>query len=144
MDMAGYADEVQIFLVETLFERLRGVLPNGKKLVNSTIDIEVTNNPGLEVHHSIALTPGIKNAWSFYIPLCREGTVLFFYYKEITRVQTFCIHFSSCLLIQAKCIMGTYASSKGNISLHGTLISKKLILIRGVNKWITGNGRHVF
>ena len=70
--MAGYADEVQILLVKTLFERLRGVFPNGKKLINLIIVVEVTNIVGREVPHYIPHTPGIQNAWSLYIPLYKE------------------------------------------------------------------------
>ena len=125
-DMEGYVDELQIYFVNSLLDRLMGCLRKGKKLIHSKMSFEVTNEVGLDVPHHNNGFLGVQNAWSFYIPLCKEGTIIFLCDKYLMEVKKVIIPFGCALIVCSNCTMGGYASSKGNITLRRTFSSTQI------------------
>ena len=126
IEMAGYASTLHSCLINSLLYRLRGILPKDEQLIHSKLYFQVTDQGGLDVPHRNNVVLDVPNARSFYIQSYNEGIILFLYDTHIVEVKKVWIPHGCGVIMCGNCTMGGYTSSKGSITLRGTLIPNKL------------------
>ena len=86
----------------------------------------------------------VQNAWSIYIPLCNEGTIIFLYDKCITEVKKAWIPFFVVWPCVVTAMWVVTQAPKGELICAESSDPRKLMnTMKGFNIWwIPGNGNH--
>ena len=78
-DLEGLLSAQTVFLLTTLFQDVKNILPNNEWLTIETLRLVVTDTPGWETPHFVENYNNKaeeKWGWTFHLSLCEEGTHL--------------------------------------------------------------------
>ena len=115
-----------VFVLKTLFEEVKSILPNNEIITIETLRLVVTDTPGWEVPH-FAEKRHLKGeerwGWSFHLSLCEEGAHLFLWEKAQRTIQKVHIPFGCALLTRSDVCHAGLGNSQGNMMLQGNLFA---------------------
>ena len=118
-----------VFLLTTLFQDVKNLLPNKEWLTIETLRLVVTDTPGWETPHFVENYNNKveeKWGWTFHLSLCEEGTHLFLWEGDKSRIQKVHIPFGCALLTRSDVCHAGLGNSQGNMMLQGNLFAERM------------------
>ena len=125
-ELEGSLTADTVFVLKTLFEEVKSILPNNKIITIEALRLVVTDTPGWEVPHFAEhkdLKAENKWGWTFHLSLCEEGTHLFLWEGDKSRIQKVHIPFGCALLTRSDVCHTGLGNSPGNIMLQENLFA---------------------
>ena len=128
-ELEGSLTADTVFVLKTLFEEVKSILPNKEFITIETLRLVVTDTPGWEVPH-FAEHKGLKAenrwGWTFHLSLCEEGAHLFLWEGEKKTIQKVHIPFGCALLTRSDVCHAGLGNSQGNMMLQGNLFAESM------------------
>ena len=125
-ELEGSLTADTVFVLKTLFEEVKSILPNKEFITIETFRLVVTDTPGWEVPHFAEhkdLKAENRWGWTFHLSLCEEGAHLFLWEGEKKTIQKVHIPFGCALLTRSDVCHAGLGNSQGNMMLQGNLFA---------------------
>ena len=122
--------EQTIFVLKTLFVKLKELLPNHKNFTLHTVRLVVANKVSIERPHWVEdfrLKGEERWGWTFHLSLCAEGTSISLWNKDSNKITDLNIPFHSVLLTRSDVTKVGWGGKAGNMILQGHLFSNPMI-----------------
>ena len=116
-----------VFLLTTLFQDVKNLLPNKECLTIETLRLVVTDTPGWETPHFVEnYNNKVEDrwGWTFHLSLCEEGTHLSLWGGDNKMIQKVHIPFGCALLTRSDVCHAGLGNSPGNMMLQGNLFAE--------------------
>lgn len=127
LELEGLLSSQTVFLLTTLFQDVKKLLPNKDCLTIETLRLVVTDTPGLETPHFVEnyTNKGEDRwGWTFHLSLCEEGTHLSLWGGDNNTIQKVHIPFGCALLTRSDVCIAGLGNSPGNMMLQGNLFAE--------------------
>ena len=115
-----------VFLLTTLFQDVKNILPNKECLTIETLRLVVTDTPGWETPHFVENYNNKveeKWGWTFHLSLCEEGTHLFLWGGDNNMIQKVHIPFGCALLTRSDVCHAGLSYIQGIMMLQGNFFA---------------------
>ena len=128
-ELEGLLSAQTVFLLTTLFQDVKNILPNKECLTIETLRLVVTDTPGWETPHFVEnYNNKVEDrwGWTFHLSLCEEGTHLSLWGGDNKMIQKVHIPFGCALLTRSDVCHAGLGYSPGNMMLQGNLFAEPM------------------